>query len=109
MDQSTLEGRTQAGQGKDHKKQGGENSPNTFKIRVIYNGVEKEMEVNPHETVQAVLGRAVHLFHVTAQPHVLSLYNESGIELPDAGKVGEVGIRPGARLLLRPSAVKGGN
>ena len=79
-----------------------------YPVFIAYNGVEKKVTANAHETVQALLNHAIHEFHITTQPHVLSLYNQAGVELPDAAKVGEVGIRPRDHLLLRPSAVKGG-
>lgn len=87
----------------------GEGHPNQYDVFVAYNGVDKSMMVNVHETVQAVLNRAIHEFRITAQPHLLSLYNMAGGELPDSGQVGEVGVRPGDHLLLRPGAVKGGS
>lgn len=95
--------------GKGHD--GGENEfegKEQYPVFIAYNGVEKKITANAHETVQALLNRAIQEFHITTQPHVLSLYNQAGVELPDAAKVGEVGIRPKDHLLLRPGAVKGG-
>ena len=95
------------GQGHD----GGKNEfegKEQYPVFIAYNGVEKEITANVHETVQALLNRAIHEFHITTQPHVLSLYNQAGVELQDAAKVGEAGIRPKDHLLLRPGAVKGG-
>jgi hypothetical protein len=79
-----------------------------YPVFIAYNGVEKTILANERETVQALLNGAIQEFHITTQPHVLSLYNQAGVELPDAAKVGEVGIRPKDHLLLRPGAVKGG-
>lgn len=79
-----------------------------FKVLVAYNGVEKPITANAHETVQVLLTRSIQEFHITNQPHILSLYNQAGVELPDAAKLDEVGVRPKDHLLLRPSAVKGG-
>ncbi len=79
-----------------------------FGVHVAYNGIEKEFEVNLNEPVHALLSRAIAAFGVTNQPHILSLFNASGVELPDAAKLGEVGVRPDDHLLLRPGAVKGG-
>jgi uncharacterized protein DUF2604 len=98
MTQATLEA------GKD----AGHHNPNTFNVFVVYNGVEKELTVNANQTVQALLNHAIQEFHITSQPHILSLFNESGLELPETAKVSETGIGPGSRLLLRPSRVKGG-
>lgn len=86
----------------------GDRNPNTYTVFVAYNGVEKPLTANVHQTVQVLLNHAIQEFHITAQPHILSLYNQAGVELPDAAKVGEVGIRPEDHLLLRPSQVKGG-
>jgi hypothetical protein len=83
-------------------------NPNTYTVFVAYNGIEKPVTANAQETVQALLNRAIQEFHVSSQPHILSLFNQAGVELPDAAKVAEVGIRPDDHLLLRPSKVKGG-
>jgi hypothetical protein len=91
-----------------HEARDGRENRNTFTVFVAYNGVEKPITVNVHETVQVLLNRAVQEFHISNQPHILSLYNQAGVELPDAAKVGEVGIRSEDHLLLRPGAVKGG-
>ncbi|MFL5612425.1 MAG: DUF2604 domain-containing protein [Gemmatimonadaceae bacterium] len=86
----------------------GRKNPNTYEIFVGYNGVEKTITANANETVQALLSRAVSEFGITTQPHILSLWNLAGVELPEGAKVGEMGISPGVHLLLRPGAVKGG-
>ena len=89
------------------KENGG--NPNTFEIFVASNGLEKSVTANVHETVQALLNRAIQEFHISNQPHVLSLFPQSGgPELNDNSKVGESGVRPGDHFLLRPGAVKGG-
>ena len=79
-----------------------------FAVTVIYNGLEREVEVNSEQAVQAVLAHAINAFGNLPQPHLLSLWTEGGAEIPDNSKVDDAGIRKGARLLLRPSAVKGG-
>jgi hypothetical protein len=91
-----------ANQERDHE------SPNTFDVFVSYNGVEKSFTVNINEPVHVLLGKAIKEFGVTNQPHILSLFNQSNVELPDAAKLGEVGVKEGDHLLMRPSAVKGG-
>lgn len=83
-------------------------TPEHFRVHVAYNGIEKEFEVNRNQPVHVLLAHAIAAFGVTNQPHVLSLFNTSGVELPDAAKLGEVGVRPDDHLLLRPGAVKGG-
>ena len=88
--------------------QTGHEHPNVYPVFVAYNGVEKPISANAHETVQALLNEAIKEFHVASQPHILSLWNQAGVELPDAAKVAEIGIKPGDHLLMRPGAVKGG-
>ena len=84
---------------KPHKK---------FEVAVIYNGMVKEVDIRPDETVKQVLERATNAFAPLPQPHLLGLYNTSGAELNDADSVQQAGIRAGDQLLLRPSQVKGG-
>ncbi len=90
------------------KQEPGENSPETFDVLVAYNGVEKSFTVNVNEPVHVLLNKAIKEFGVTNQPHILSLFTQANVELPDAAKIGEVGVKPGDHLLMRPSAVKGG-
>lgn len=89
------------------RDQGGESS-NTFDVFVSYNGLERPFTVNANEPVHTLLSKAVKEFGVTNQPHVLALFNQANVELPDAAKLGEVGVKAGDHLLMRPSAVKGG-
>ena len=79
-----------------------------FEIVIVYNGLEKSVEVNAHQAVQAVLQHAIKEFGITQNAHILSLFNEKGEELNDNTSVLDAGIKPGDRLLLRPSVVKGG-
>jgi hypothetical protein len=79
-----------------------------FKISVIYNGVEKEFRIKPNETVKQLLDQAIQAFGITANVHTLSLYSEGGQELGDGQTIKDAGIKPHNELLLRPSAVKGG-
>jgi len=79
-----------------------------FEVEVIYNGVDKELEIRLGETVKQVLDRAIQVFSPLPQPHLMALFNEAGAELNDASTVDQAGIRPKDRLLLRPSQVKGG-
>ena len=99
MAQTTLES------GKD----AGHQNPNSFKVFVVYNGVEKELMVNANQTVQSLLNHTIQEFHISSQPHILSLFNDSGLELPETARVAEAGVTAGSHLLLRPSRVKGGN
>jgi hypothetical protein len=79
-----------------------------YTVFVAYNGVEKEFTVKSQEPVQVLLNEAIKQFHLQHQPHLLSLWTTGNVELPDSGKLGELGIGPDTHLLLRPGAVKGG-
>lgn len=81
---------------------------NEFSIGVVYNGVEKKLEVKSHQTVRAVLEHAIRLFSINTQPHVLSLFTMQGQELPETISVTAAGLREGSVVYLRQSAVKGG-
>ena len=79
-----------------------------FEVKVIYNGVDKKLDLQHGETVKQVLDQAIQLFSPLPQPHLMSLFNEAGTELNDTLTVDAAGIKPKDRLLLRPSQVKGG-
>lgn len=79
-----------------------------FTVEVVYNGVTKPLSVEPEEQVTAVLARAVALFHITQNPHLLSLYRENGTLVQENQSVEQAGLRPNEVLLLRQNAVKGG-
>jgi hypothetical protein len=77
-------------------------------VAVIYNGVPKDIKFDPQETVKALLDRSIQAFGNLPQPHMLSLFNMEGRELQDANRLKDEGVKDGDKLLLRPSAVKGG-
>jgi hypothetical protein len=79
-----------------------------FPIEVVYNGKSKHVVVKLQDLVKAVLADAVRVFHVTQQPHLLSLFTEAGAELDDNSTVQQSGIDRRSVLYLRQSAVKGG-
>lgn len=79
-----------------------------FAVTITYNGVTRSVDANFNETVHALLQRALQVFGSLPAQHTLSLYDEGGNELEEKAHVGEVGIKPGTRLLLRPGKVKGG-
>ena len=81
---------------------------NKFEIKVIYNGITKPVIVNPHQQVTAVVQHAAHLFGITQNLHLLSLFKEDGSEIADNQSVAAAGIKPCDLLALRPSTVKGG-
>ncbi len=78
-------------------------------VLVIYNGIEKELDYQPHAAVQALLEAARKVFGVNQNPHLLGLFTEQGQELNDQQSAEAAGIQPGSRFLLRPSAVRGGS
>lgn len=85
---------------KDDKK------PNKFEITVIYNGVAKAVEVNLMQALQAVFAHALKLFGSPGGQ--LGLFTESNVQLDLRRSVKDAGVSEGARLLLRPIAVRAG-
>jgi hypothetical protein len=81
----------------------------TFDVEVIYNGIGKSLHVEPQEFVAALLQRAISEFHITQNPHLLSLFRQDGSVVPENESIEHAGIKPKEILLLRPNAVKGGN
>ena len=79
-----------------------------FPIGVVYNGAEKHEPVHSTEAIATVLKRAIALFHVLQQPHLLSLFDAAGNELPDTSTVAACGLAKDSVVFLRPSKVKGG-
>jgi len=79
-----------------------------FEIFIIYNGLRKDFLIDPEERVRTILDDAIKAFGITQAPHLLGLFTEGGAELSDQKTAKESGIRPGEKLLLRPSAVRGG-
>ena len=80
-----------------------------FAVEIIYNGITKPLKVESHESVTAVLQRAIAEFHITQNPHLLSLFRQDGSVVPENESVERAGLKPGEVLLLRPNTVKGGN
>lgn len=79
-----------------------------FPIEVVYNGKPKHVVVTLPELIKAVLDDAIKAFHVTQQPHLLSLFTEDGTELEDGSTVEQNKIDQKTVLYLRQSKVKGG-
>jgi len=77
-------------------------------LKVTYNGVTKHVEFEPGELVKAILDRAIRIFGVTQQPHLLSLFREDGSTVPDGSTAAAAGLKKGMKLFLRPDQVKGG-
>jgi hypothetical protein len=80
-----------------------------FDVEVIYNGVGKALQVEPRELIAVLLQKAIAEFHVTQNPHLLSLFRQDGTAIPENETVECAGIKPREILLLRPNAVKGGD
>jgi proteasome lid subunit RPN8/RPN11 len=79
-----------------------------FDVEIVYNGIAKPLKVESHESVTAVLQRAIAEFHIAQNPHLLSLYRQDGSLVPENESVEGAGLKPGEVLLLRPNTVKGG-
>lgn len=79
-----------------------------IEIKVVYNGITQSLSIQAHEQVKAVLQRAIHLFGITQNAHLLSLFKADGSEVPDHVSVEDAKIHPCDILALRPGAVKGG-
>ncbi len=79
-----------------------------FVVAVVYNGITRQIEVQPEEQTQALLSRAVALFGVQQGGHLLSLFTDNNVEIADNQSVETAGITSGETLLLRPSRVRGG-
>lgn len=79
-----------------------------FEIDVIYNGITKQVETSNAEPINSLLQKAIVVFSSPPNPHMLSLFNVAGSELPDGETVKEAKVKKKDTLLLRPSAVKAG-
>jgi len=77
-------------------------------VTVTYNGTDKLIEYRPDEKVRAVLDRALDEFHVTSNRHLMGLFTEGNVELPDDATMSAAGVKPGELLVLRQSTVRGG-
>jgi hypothetical protein len=81
---------------------------NKITVQILYNGMTKTVEANARQAVNALLQHAIGAFEGVTNAHTLSLFDEAGNELNEQQSVSEAGIREGAKLALRTSAVKGG-
>lgn len=85
--------------------------PGGFSIKVTYNGVTKDLEVQPHEDMQAVLQRAINLFSLQRQPHQMGLFTEANVEIAGQNihqSVQQAGLVQGQLIVLRQVVVEGG-
>lgn len=77
-------------------------------VTITYNGNDKVVEYRPEEKVRAVLDRALDEFHITSNRHLMGLFTEGNVELPDDATMSAAGVKPGELLVLRQSTVRGG-
>lgn len=82
--------------------------PHSFKVTVLYNGLEREVEAKSDELVKILLAQAIAAFPSVTNQHTLSLFTKDGRELKDEQTVRDAGVKPRETLLLRPGTVKGG-
>jgi hypothetical protein len=76
-------------------------------VTITFNGQDKVLDYQPHATTEALLAHAKLAFDVPSN-HLLSLFTDAGIEVPDHVSVEQAGIHPGQLLILRQSTVRGG-
>lgn len=84
---------------------------NGFAITVTYNGITKELQVQPEESVVDVLQRSINLFSLQRQPHQMGLFTEAGVQIAGPNiqqSVEQAGLQPGQLLILRQVVVEGG-
>lgn len=77
-------------------------------IAISYNGIDKPLTVSRDELIGDVRNRAVSLFGIAENQHLLGLFSVAGGELSDAETVKDAKVKNGTKLLLRPSAVRAG-
>jgi hypothetical protein len=79
-----------------------------FDIEVVYNGPPKPLTVEVNEEITSVLKRAIALYNVTQQPHLLGLFRVDNTAIPDKQSVKQAGLEPGQTVVLKPDSVRGG-
>jgi hypothetical protein len=77
-------------------------------VVVGYQGSEKIFDYNPEWTVKVIRERAIFAFRLRPCQPPLSLFNLSGVELPDMASTNAAGINPGDHLVLGPSKANSG-
>ncbi len=91
-----------------HGGHSGDGRDKTFEIVIIYNGIEKKVEVDRDELVSNVLAKAISAHQITTNAHTLGLFPEEGNEIEINQTVKDAKIKKRDRLLLRPSTVRAG-
>jgi hypothetical protein len=80
-----------------------------FKVAITYNGLKRQLEVHPDDTMQVITDNAVKLFEVTDGAHLLALFDEQNHEFADLTQSAEdAGLEKHEKLVLRQSEVRGG-
>lgn len=88
----------------DKEKGGGHD--NKFEVTISFNGVNKTLDVNPNQQVQAVFEHALQLFgHPAGDLGLFIGANQVALNQ----SVEQAGIVAGTILLLRPPIVRGGS
>lgn len=77
-------------------------------VTITFNGIDKTLQYQPQEAVEAVLSRALNEFGVQQNRHLMGLFNEAGAELNDKSSMEAAGVKPGDVLVLRQSTVRAG-
>ncbi len=77
-------------------------------LQISYNGENKQLPVELTMTVATVVQEAIREFHITQNPHLLSLYAEDGRALHDGESLAAQNVQFGVKLLFCPVSVKGG-
>jgi hypothetical protein len=81
-----------------------------IEVIILYNGLEREVDAQPQQNVQALLELAMNAFGVHQNRHLMALFFVEPLkELePLTQSLKDAGVVNGTKLLLRPSAVRGG-
>jgi hypothetical protein len=78
-------------------------------VEVIYLGDPRPMTYEPHESVEAAQNGALDLFGITTNRHIMALFDAAGEEITDEKQsMQSAGVKPGDKLMLGQSKVKGG-
>jgi hypothetical protein len=80
-----------------------------FTVTIVYNGLERQLDVNGHQALQAVLEHAMNLFDISQNRHLLALYDTENHEFTELNaSATDSGLSEGTKLVLRQSQVRGG-
>ena len=94
--------------GSANRGHGNDGRDKEFEITISYNGIDKPLTVSRDELIGDVRSRAVSLFGIADNQHLLGLFSVEGGELQDSQTVKDAKVKKGTKLLLRPSAVRAG-